>query len=318
MHLPFYDGTIAKRDVPRSTRRKDVHVRMLNGRGSAVLQTALASVLWGTVFVASSIGLEHTNPYTLVFMRFLLASAAIAVLAVTFDRRLGIGRELGKSSIWLLGMIDAVGFLLQYLGQSLTNAPDATMLANLAPVLVPLVGWLLAKESISKIQATAGAIGLSGLLLIATPDFRFQASSLPGDLLLLGASMSFAMFIVLSKRAKAVSTGSALAIIVAITIFLTPAALILGRLNPLDLNLGTEALYSALYMGVVCTVIPMVLYLRGLRSISSSESGTLLLLEVLSGLILAVFAFGQVLTQYEMAAGAAIVTALTMGIAFQR
>jgi drug/metabolite transporter (DMT)-like permease len=290
---------------------------MLNARESGILQTALASVLWGTVFVAADIGLEYTNPYTLVFMRFLLASVVIAILAIGLDRRLGISRELRKGSIWLLGMIDAVGFLFQYVGQSLTNAPDATLLANLAPILVPLVGWILVKESISKIQATAGAFGLSGLLFIATPNLRFEISSLPGDLLLLGASLSFALFIVLSKRVKAVNAGSALAVIVAVTIFLTPAALMLGRLNPLNITLGMAGWSSALYMGVVCTVIPMVLYLRGLRSISSSESGTLLLLEVLSGLILAVFVLGQVPTQYEIAAGAAIISALAMGIIFR-
>jgi drug/metabolite transporter (DMT)-like permease len=290
---------------------------MLNARESGILQTALASVLWGTVFVAADIGLEYTNPYTLVFMRFLLASVVIAILAIGLDRRLGISKELRKGSIWLLGMIDAVGFLFQYVGQSLTNAPDATLLANLAPILVPLVGWILVKESISKIQATAGAFGLSGLLFIATPNLRFEISSLPGDLLLLGASLSFALFIVLSKRVKAVNAGSALAVIVAVTIFLTPAALMLGRLNPLNITLGMAGWSSALYMGVVCTVIPMVLYLRGLRSISSSESGTLLLLEVLSGLILAVFVLGQVPTQYEIAAGAAIISALAMGIIFR-
>jgi len=90
--------------------------------------------------VAANIGLEYTNPYTLVFIRFLLASAVIALLAVGFNRKFGITRELRRTSVWMLGMIDAVGFLLQYIGQSLTNAPDATLLANLAPVLVPLVG----------------------------------------------------------------------------------------------------------------------------------------------------------------------------------
>jgi drug/metabolite transporter (DMT)-like permease len=291
---------------------------MLEARGQGILQTALASVLWGTVFVASDIGLEYTNPYTLVFMRFLLASGVIAMIAVGFDKRLRIGRELRKGSIWLLGMIDAAGFLLQYVGQSLTNAPDATLLANLAPVLVPLVGWILVKESISKIQATAGAFGLSGLLFIATPNLRFQVSSLPGDLLLLGASLSFALFIVLSKRVKAVSAGSALAVIVAVTVFLTPAALTLGRLNPFNFTLGMAGWSSALYMGAMCTVTPMVFYLRGLRSISASESGTLLLLEVLSGLILAVFVLGQVPTQYEIAAGAAIISALAMSIIFKQ
>jgi drug/metabolite transporter (DMT)-like permease len=290
----------------------------LNARGSGVLLTSFASVLWGTVFVASNIGLESTNPYTLVFMRFLLATAVIAVLVVVWDKRLGVTEELRKGSVWLLGVIDALGFLLQYVGQSLTNAADATLLANLAPVLVPLVAWCLAKESISKVQATAGAVGLSGLVLIATPSFKFQAASAFGDLFLLGASASFALFIVLSKRLNAVTTGSALAVIVSITAFLAPAAFIFGKLNTVGLILGLGGWYASLYMGVVCTIVPMVLYLRGLRSISSSESGTLLLLEVLSGLVLGVLMLGEVPSRYELAAGTAILSALAMGVVFRK
>jgi drug/metabolite transporter (DMT)-like permease len=211
-------------------------------------------------------------------------------------------------------MVDAVGFLLQYVGQSLTNASDATLLANLAPVLVPLVAWRLSKESISRIQAVAVVLGLSGLALMASPTTKFQGGTVIGDLILFGASASFALFIVLSKRLKAVTTGSALAVIMTITAFLAPVALVFGRLNPLNLALGIDAWASSLYMGVTCTVIPMVLYLRGLSSISATKSGTLLLLQVLSGLILAVSLLREVPTAYELIASAAIVAALVMGV----
>jgi len=281
---------------------------------SGVLLTALASVLWGTVFVAANIGLEYTNPYTLVFMRFLLASGVIVVLTIGFERKLRMRTELRKAPVWLLGVIDAVGFLLQYLGQSLTNAADAALLANLAPVLVPLVAWNLTKESVSKTQAFACAIGLSGLFMIAAPNFTLRTVGVTGDLLLLGSSACYALFIVLSKRFNTASAGSALAVIIAITVFLTPAALILGGLSSLNLNLGQAALYSSLYMGIGCTVVPMVLYLRGLRSISSSESGTLLLLEVLSGLVLTVLILGEVPTLYELSAGVMISAALALSV----
>jgi drug/metabolite transporter (DMT)-like permease len=277
--------------------------------------TASASVLWGTVFVAADLGLRDTNAYVLVLLRFLFASAIIGAITGLFDHRLGISQQLKRLSIWGLGFIDSVGFLLQYVGQSLTNASDATLLANLAPILVPLIAWKLSKECVSKTQAVAMAMGLSGLALMASPTAKPRVGNVIGDLLLFGASASFAFFIVLSKRLNAVTAGSALAVIVAITVFLTPVALILGRLNPFKLVLGLDAWYASLYMGIVCTVFPMVLYLRGLRSISSTTSGTLLLLEVLSGLILAISLLGQVPTGPELIAGTAIVAALATGVA---
>jgi DME family drug/metabolite transporter len=269
------------------------------------------------VFVAADVGLHYTNAYILVFIRFLLASAVIGVLALLFNRRLRITQELRRKSIWLLGMIDAGGFLLQYAGQSLTNASDATLLANLAPILVPMVAWRLSKESVSKSQGVAMVLGFSGLVMMASPTSSFQGTSVIGDLFLFGASASFALFIVLSKRLNTVGTGSALAVIVTITVFLAPAALVLGRLNPLNFALGLNGWSASIYMGVLCTVIPMVLYLRGLRWISSSESGTVLLLEVLSGLTLAVSLLGQVPSGIELVASTAIVAALAMGVMFK-
>ena len=100
-----------------------------------------------------------------------------------------------------------------------------------------------------------------------------------------------------------------------ITVFLTPAALILDRLNSLRLVLGLNCWYSSLYMEIACTVIPMVLYLQGLESTSSTRSGTLLLLEVLSGLAPAISLLGQISTWPELIAGTAIVAALAMGVA---
>ncbi len=88
--------------------------------------------------------------------------------------------------------------------------------------------------------------------------------------------------------------------------------------SSLGLILGLGGWYSSLYMGVVCTIVPMVLYLRGLGSISSSESGTLLLLGVLSGLVLGVLMLGEVPTRYELAAGTAILSALAMGVVFRK
>jgi len=106
-------------------------------------------------------------------------------------------------------------------------------------------------------------------------------------------------------------------VILAITVFLAPAAVVFGRLNPLNLTLGLNGWSALLYMGLVCTVIPMVLYFRGLRWISSSESGTLQLLEVLSGLVLAVSLLRQVPNVFELIAATAIVAALAIGNIFK-
>lgn len=283
-------------------------------RNMGLLLTTTASMVWGTTFVAADFGLRYTNPYNLLFMRFAVASAVAVPLAIAFGRLRELRGELERSPVWLLGVIYAMGFLLQYMGQSLTNVGDATLLANLAPVFVPGLAWFITKESITKSQIPITGLGLLGLVLIVWPDFGLGSRSLVGDLLLFGASMSYALFVVMSKRLNAVSVGSGLALIVAVTVFLAPAAILLGKLNPLDLEMGWTGWLYVVYLGVPCTVIAVALYLKGMGSISASTSGMILLVEILTGLLLATLLFRQVPTEYELGASVAVLSALGMSI----
>lgn len=264
------------------------------------------------MFVASEVGLQYADPYSLVFLRFVAASAVVIPLALLFRKALNLGSELRSSSIWLLGAIYALGFLLQYLGQDLTNASHATLLSNLAPTLVPIAAFTMLKEAITKGQKAATALGLSGLFFIAAPKLSLGSGNTLGDLLLFGTSVSYTLFIILSKRLNGGSVGSSFAIVISVTVFLMPAAVLLGGLDPSILSIGPLGWASIIYMGVAGSVIAIALYLKGLSSITSSESATLLLLQVLTGLVLATLIFREFLSSSEIAGAASILAGVAL------
>jgi drug/metabolite transporter (DMT)-like permease len=258
-----------------------------------VILTASASLLWGTAFVATGVGLEYANPFNLLFLRFLAATITIVPLAIVLRRRVDLRRELGRGSIWALGGVFAIGFVFQYLGQGFTNASDAALLSNLAPIFVPVVALLLLKEGVSRTQTGGVLTGLLGLALVSSPTLGMSGNQLLGDFMLFMSSVCYALFIVLSKRLGAVSVGSAFAIMISITVFLAPVALWLGGLNLPRLQMGAEGWVSIAYLGVACTVLPTTMYLKGLKSTRASQSATLLLLELLTGLLLAALMLGE-------------------------
>ena len=281
-------------------------------RGSGVLLTAIASLLWGSTLVASAIGLRYTNPYNLVFLRFTAASAAIIIPTLLLNRKYDISHELGRATTWALAAIYASGFLLQYVGQDLANASDATLLSNLAPTLIPIAAFVLLKERLSNARLAASALGLLGLVLVASPKLRLSSSTLLGDLLLFGASLCYAFFIVLSKRLNASSISSAFAITICTAGFLAPVAVLLGGLNPFDVRMEPVGWASIVYLGVPCSVIAISLYLKGLNSITASQSGTLLLIELPVGLILAILVLGEPLGLFAAAGAAALSAAIIL------
>ena len=70
-----------------------------------------ASLIWGTSFVAIGIGLRYSNPYTLLFERFLIATAAILALGL-FMKSARVWPEFLKPRTWVLGAVCAASFLL--------------------------------------------------------------------------------------------------------------------------------------------------------------------------------------------------------------
>jgi drug/metabolite transporter (DMT)-like permease len=279
-----------------------------------LLLIIVADLFWGTVFVASQIGLHYTNPYNLAFLRFLTASALIAALALPFGKRLGLMKELREKWIWAFGALYALGFLFQYVGQDLTTVSEATLLANLAPIIIPVFALALLKERVTNYQKVAMVVGLIGLILIASPRLDLGASQVIGDLLLFVTSICYALFTVLNKKMNINSIASSFSIVISVTVFLAPAAMLIGGLSPLDLNMGLMGWVSILYLGIPCTVAAVPLYLRGLGAVSASEAAVLFLLQVLFGLILSALFLGEFLDLPQGLGALAILAALTFGV----
>ena len=287
-------------------------------RRSGLLLTLVASFIWGTTFVVSQIAFKFTNPFNLVFLRFATASAGIIILAFPLEKKLSMRRELSKRAIWFLSAVYALGFLLQYVGQNLTTASEASLLSNLAPILVPMIASIALRDLITNAQKVAIVLGFFGLFLIASPRLNLGLVSVIGDLMLLGTSICYASFIILSKRLNAVSVASSLAIILEVTLLLAPVAVSLGGLNPLNLKIEPLGWASVFYLGYPCTIVALAFYLKGLGSISQSESAILLLFQVLIALILAVVFLKEFLGLSQLIGAVAIMLALALGTRINR
>lgn len=287
-------------------------------RRSGLLLTLTASLIWGTTFVVSQVAFQFTNPYNLVFLRFATVSAGIVAIGIPLGRRLGLIRELHKKSIWLLSGIYALGFLLQYVGQGLTTASEASLLSNLAPILVPLIASMALGDVTTTAQKAAVVLGFFGLFLIASPRFNWDLFSVGGDFMLLGTSICYASFIILSKRIGVVSSAGSMAVILAVTVFLFPVAVWLGGLSLTSLRIELAGWASIFYLGYPCTLIALSLYLKGLSSVSVSESAILLLVQVLTSLVLAVVFLDELLNPLQTLGAFAILSALALGTRVNR
>lgn len=253
-------------------------------RKKALILTVLAGVLWGTSFPAIQLGLNYVDPYTFVFLRFLLASIIMFLIVLV---KKGHRLEFEKNRvIFFLGIANGVAYLLQYIGMQSTSASKSSLLVNLSAIWVAILSSLILKEKLGTKRAMGIFFGILGVFLITTNlDFKtLGQGAIVGDLLVLLSGVVWAFFIVYNK--KLVSNIKDVIQPITWIIFLTLLPLIpslyFSTSSPLQLSI--EAWLVIAYTAVFCWVIPYYLWSEALKSISAVSSTIILLTEVIVAL----------------------------------
>jgi drug/metabolite transporter (DMT)-like permease len=269
-----------------------------------VALTVGASVIWGTSFVATSVGLEYSNPYVLLFERFFIATVAILALGI-FSKSARIWPELRRPRTWGIALVYAAAFLLQFLGQAVSGASASALLSNLFIIFVPVAAFFVLSEHMPDSSKAAVALSVVGIVLVLPSGLRVTGTTL-GDLLLVGASVGYTLFIVLGKKYDVSSLASSFALIVSMTVVMAPLAALEGGPFALNTLFTAAAWESVIWLGVPCTVVALAMYTRGLASIRASQSATLLLFEIIIGVVLSVSLLGNALSLTQ-ALGASVI-----------
>jgi drug/metabolite transporter (DMT)-like permease len=271
--------------------------------------TVGASVIWGTSFVAVSVGLQYSNPYVLLFERFLVATVAIMALGI-FIRPARVWPQLRKPGTWAVSAVYAAAFLLNFLGQDVSGASASALLSNMFVVFVPVMAFFVLKERMSNPSKAAVALSVVGMALVFPAGLQLTGKTV-GDLLLVGSALGYTFFIVVGKKYGISSLASSFALIVSMTAITAPLAFIEGGPSSF-ISLGTMGDWvSVLWLAVPCTVVALAMYTRGLASIGATQSATLLLLEIIVGVGLSVALLGDVFSLYQVL-GASVIGAAVL------
>ncbi len=281
--------------------------------GVALAETALTAVLWGTSFPVVTIGIKGgLDPRTFVFLRFAIAAPIMLGLASALGK--DVKSMLKNRAVWVVGLINAVAFLCQFVGQQYTNASVAALLVNLSVVLAAAGGVFFLGERLGRLKLAGVFLAVIGTALITTNGdlavvTRGQAL---GDALYLVAAVSWAGYIVYAKK-KMDEQGwdpfAAAASIVAVTaVLVVPAALTAG----LGTSVSTNSAWAIAYTAIFNTVIPFALYQQGLKYLSASSSAVVLMLEIVVAVVISVVFLGEAMTEFSWAGAFAVLVSILL------
>tara|TARA_A100001037_G_scaffold273095_1_gene269700 strand:+ start:1 stop:756 length:756 start_codon:yes stop_codon:yes gene_type:complete len=196
----------------------------------------------------------------------------------------GQGRNL-KAIGWgpvLLGILDpGIAAVFMVWGLSLSSAVSGTVLLSTQPILMPLLGWLVLRESLSASVVAGAVVALIGAVLLVYGQEDHGGGTPLGDMLLTIGVLVICGAQLIARRIAQVH-GRAMAVT---SIQLTMAAVV-GLIvmvavdhpaNPFS-NMDTNVVLTLLYLGVIGSTGPFFLYNYALRYLTVGMVSLLLTL----------------------------------------
>jgi drug/metabolite transporter (DMT)-like permease len=282
---------------------------------SAQAFTLFAAFFWGTSFVIIELGLEIINPYWFAQLRFLVASVGALAVVLLFRKRIE-KKILFSHWIWLMGLFNALGFIAQFAAQTSTNATKTALLVNLNLVTVAVLSTLIFREKFSVKKLLAIALSILGVFLLTTEGdlSRLTTGEFIGDMLAVIAGFIWAFYIVTNKKVvmmpKIEVISLTACVMLTTTIIMVPFTIALGGVQLKVLDIGFKGVGFVLYLGIMCNVIPFILWTYGLKRLMPTVSTLMLLFEVFIAALLAMLILNEFLTIIGIMGGAIIIIAI--------
>ena len=259
--------------------------------GLTLTAAGLAILVWSSAFAAIAYGLTAFTPAELSLLRFLIASAVLAVPVATGLIKLPPVRDW--PAIAALGFAGITVYQLM-LGYAMTriSVGAAAVVIALAPGVTSAMAALRLGEKISRSAMAGLAVAFGGVVLItvgAGRDVHFE----PMALLALVAVFATSTYFVWQKPllARTSSMGFTVASIFAGTLGLVPFGLDL----PSKLaSVPSSQLWSAAYLGLVPTIFGYFLWNFALSRAPASKVSSIMYVQPLVASAIAWLWLGQV------------------------
>ena len=285
-------------------------------RLTSILSLIAAMTLTGAnVAFAKAIAAELPI-YVFVLFRFAVASLALALLAPHEPGpRLSAMTAAQWRDLTLMALLGMVGFTILMLeGVKRTAAADAGIITATLPAVAALLAVMLAGEKPSHLQGLAILLAIVGVGLVQIWGAAPGPSTLIGNLLVGGAVLGEASFVVLGKRLAPHYRPLRLALganLVGLALSMPLALPQLPAFDPTAVAAGSWALgtWYALASSVVC----LWLWYRGLPHVETWLAGLATAAVPVAALAVSALYLGESIGLPRLAGAALVIAAIAFG-----
>lgn len=263
-----------------------------------------AGILWGTIgLFVRVLNKENLASMDIVMLRAIVTSLLLFLYLLFYNRKLLIVR---RKDIWCFlgtGLCSVVFFNYCYFRTiTLTSLSVAAVLLYTAPAIVMLMSAILFREKITAQKLVALAATFLGCMFVTGIIGTTDRLNMKGIIVGLGAGLGYALYSVFGRYALERGYHS---LTISFYTFLFAMA---GTMPFSDFNrviaIGTGSVrmfFFCLIFGLFSTVIPYIVYTRGLQEMENSKASIIASIEPVTATVLGVLVYHEKITMCEIA-----------------
>ena len=274
--------------------------------------------LWGGALVVARGIHELAPPMALTFWRWIVAALVLLpFVARKLYRELPLKAGTRRSVCWICVTM-AAGTTLSVLAVNFTTAINATVINAIQPALTALFAFLIAHERLSAVQALGIALAFLGVVVMisqASLGVLVQLDINVGDLVMLGAAMSWSLYAVEVHRTTHLPSPEVLlfliacaGIVMALPLYLVEHAFF-RTFSTVPAALGAVA-----YLAIGSTVLAVLLWNTAIRSVGANRAAIFLNLIPVFGASFAIVFLGERLFGYHVTGVCLVVAGIYLAV----
>jgi len=267
-----------------------------------------AVLLWGGSFAAMRLAVQAMHPFSVVWLRMVIALAVI----LPFAGRLKIDAYCKGDWKLLAPMVilqPCLYFLLESNALRFTTSSQAGVISALVPLLVAVGAWLMLAEPVGKNTFIGLAFSVAGVIVLSLSGDGSGAAANPllGNCLELFAMTCAAANMILVKRLSARYNPWLLTAlqVLAGSLFFSPGLVLLLRTPGIQWT--APLVFAIVFLGALVTLGAFGLYNWAMSQIPASRASAFINLVPVTAVAIGWLTMGEALNGWQIAAALAVI-----------
>jgi len=285
---------------------------------SPYLLLSLTAFFWSLNWVIGRAIAGHVTPFALTYIRWIVALALMLPFAWPAIRaHKDVIRRDWKKIVWLGFWGTGLHNVFAYAGLQYTTATNGVILNSSVPIMIIVLGWLIYRDTITRLQSLGVAISMLGVFAILTRGdlgvlANFQLNK--GDVIVVVGMVFWAAYTVFLRHKPVGLPGLALLTCCAMVgvALLTPLFVIEMVFLDGRIEVTPATLAAMLYVGIFPSFVGYIFWNRGVEKVGPNVAGIFMHLMPVFGSLLAWLFLGERIQLFHIVGIALILSGITL------